>query len=85
MARGKKRDKYISKGQRPNVRKDIRKIMRREYLGSLEQLLNKVDAWKKDKKVMLTIPNPNKHATNQKFIRVSAKEVWGSPRPMKVF
>ena len=42
MARGKKRDKYVSKGQRPNVRKDIRKAMRREYSGSLEQLLNKV-------------------------------------------
>ena len=85
MARGKKRDKYVSKGQRPNVRKDIRKAMRREYSGSLEQLLNKVAAWKKDRKVMLTISNPNKHATNQKFIKVSAKEVWGSPRPMKVF
>ena len=29
---------YKSKGQRPNVRKDIRKMGRREYVGSINQI-----------------------------------------------
>ena len=32
---------YKSKGQRPNVRKDIRKMGRREYVGSINQIENK--------------------------------------------
>ena len=61
---------YTSKGQRPNVRKDIRKAIRRDYVGSSEQLYNKLLASKKGKKVMTTIPNPNKHNTKERFIRV---------------
>ena len=33
------RIKYVSKGQRPNVRKDIRKDMRRNYVGTWDQFL----------------------------------------------
>ena len=32
------------------------------------------------KNVVLTIPNPNKHETNKKFIKVNAREVWGNPK-----
>ena len=46
---------YTSKGQRPNVRKDIRKAIRRDYVGSSEQLYNKLLASKKGKKVMITL------------------------------
>lgn len=62
---------YTSKGQRPNVRKDIRKAIRRDYVGSSEQLYNKLLASKKGKKVMITIPNPDKHNTKARFIRVA--------------
>ena len=37
---------YVSKGQRPNVRKDIRKATRREYREDLLRVsLIKMEAW----------------------------------------
>ena len=41
---------------------------------------NKMKAWRAGKNVIVTIPNPNKKETNKKFIKVNAKEVWGSPK-----
>lgn len=48
-------------------------------LAGLRKLLNKFDAWKKGKNVMLTIDNPDTTQTNMRQIRVSARDVWGSP------
>ena len=59
-----------SKGQRPNVRKDIRKAQRRDYVGSIDQIANKLEAHLQGKKVMVTIPNPDKNNTRERFIRV---------------
>ena len=42
----------------------------------LKKMIDKMDAFRKGKNVMLTIPNPNKQATREPFIRVSAKEKW---------
>ena len=72
MARrkGGKSKGYISKGQRPNVRKDIRKAQRRDYVGSIDQIANKLEAHLQGKKVMVTIPNPDKNNTRERFIRV---------------
>ena len=61
---------YTSKGQRPNVRKDIRKAQRRDYVGSIDQIENKLEAHLQGKKVMVTIPNPDKNNTRERFIRV---------------
>ncbi len=61
---------YTSKGQRPNVRKDIRKAQRRDYVGSIDQITNKLEAHLQGKKVMVTIPNPDKNNTRERFIRV---------------
>ena len=61
---------YTSKGQRPNVRKDIRKERRRDYVGSIDQIANKLEAHLQGKKVMVTIPNPDKNNTRERFIRV---------------
>ena len=61
---------YKSKGQRPNVRKDIRKMGRREYVGSINQIENKLSAFKSGKRVMMTVPNPDKNNTKERFIRV---------------
>ncbi len=69
---------YESKGERPNVSKDIRKAMRREYLSSnLKVMLNKREAWSKGKRVMLTVPNPDKNNKKEKFVKVEASEIWG--------
>jgi hypothetical protein len=46
---------------------------------SLDRNLNQIKAWKAGKRVMLTVPNPNKNETNKRFIRVEAKQYIGAP------
>lgn len=43
-----------------------------------EHMINQLAAYKKGKRVMLTIENPDKSETNRRFIRVPATDVWGS-------
>ena len=69
---------YASKGQRPNVRKDICKAMRRDYVGSVEQMTNKIRALKRGKRVMVTVPNPNKNNTKERFVRIPMS--FGTPK-----
>ena len=80
MARkkGGKSKGFVSKGEHSNVSKHTRKLMRRQTT-ELQTALNKQEAFKQGKNVMLTIPNPNKKERNKPFIRVNAKEVWGNP------
>ena len=79
MGKKKKSDGYTSMGLHSNVSKDTLKAMRKER-SHLDTMINKYDAFKKGKNVMLTIPNPNAKAEPAKpFIRVSAKEVWPNP------
>ena len=80
MAKRKKsRAHQESKGERRNVAKSTRKQMR-DAVTPLTIMSNKMKAWRAGKNVIVTIPNPNKKATNKKFIKVNAKEVWGSPK-----
>ena len=82
MARkkGGKSKGFISQGQRPNVSRDTRNIMRREYLANdLSVSLNKQKAWAAGKNVMITIPNPIKSETNKPFVRVPVTQLWGKP------
>ena len=76
MGKKKSRSHQVSKGERKPVDPRWRKEYRREYNGSTAQMQNKLEAWLKGKRVMLTIENPNKNETNKKFIRVNANEVW---------
>ena len=87
MAKGKRSsgNTYTSKGQRPNSNRSALKAQRIEYKTSMDRLNNQVSAWRRGKKVMLTIHNPNKKETNKPFIRVSALDVWGPPREMQLF
>ena len=80
MARkkGGKSKGFISKGEHSNVSKHTRKLMRRQTT-ELQTALNKQEAFRRGKNVMLTIPNPNKGESNKPFIRVNAKEVWRNP------
>tara|TARA_Y100000996_G_scaffold401595_1_gene372693 strand:+ start:701 stop:973 length:273 start_codon:yes stop_codon:yes gene_type:complete len=80
MAKRKKsRAHQESKGERRNVAKSTRKQMR-DAVTPLTIMSNKMKAWRAGKNVIVTIPNPNKKETNKKFIKVNAKEVWGSPK-----
>jgi hypothetical protein len=76
LGKKRQRTKYVSKGERKPIDPRWRKEYRREYNGSTAQMQNKLEAWLKGKKVMLTIENPNKNETNKKFIRVNANNVW---------
>ena len=64
------RNSYKSKGQRPNVSKNIRKAIRRDYLASGQRLANPQKAFALGKRVMVTIPNPDKSNTKARFIRL---------------
>jgi hypothetical protein len=72
---------YTSKGERPNVSKNTRKAMRREYIDNhkLERLNNQIAAWKAGKNVMVTVPNKGGDIKKMPFVRVNAREVWGNP------
>ena len=80
MAKRKKsRAHQVSKGERSNVNKKVCNAMRGDT-SQLQRTINQRAAWVKGKNVMVTIPNPNEQETNKKFIRVNAKDVWGSPK-----
>ena len=70
---GKKRSRasQTSKGERRNVVNGLG-----DDRSEMKKILDKMDAFRKGKNVMLTIPNPNKSETKKPFIRVNAKEKW---------
>lgn len=70
MGKKRLRAKYTSKGERNNSRKDVTKLLRRDYMNSIERDLNQQKALASGKNVVFTVPNPNKTETNQRFIRV---------------
>lgn len=78
MGKKSKGRNYTSKGERPTVTKSVRKAIRR-VMTPEERYVNQVRAWRAGKRVMLTMPNPNAAQTNKPFVRVEAREVWGSP------
>lgn len=84
MARGKRSsgNNYTSKGERPNSNRSALKAVRLEYKNSMSRLNSQVAAWRRGKRVMLTIHNPDKKETNKPFIRLNAIDVWGHPREM---
>ena len=86
MAKGKRSSgkNYVSKGERPSVSKNILKSIRLDYMQTDARLANQVKAWRAHKDVMLTIPNPDKKNTKERFLRVPAIDVWGYPRDMQI-
>lgn len=78
--KGGKSKGFISQGIHSNVRRSVLKAMRQDYMASGERLANQRAAWAKGRNVVLTIENPNKNQTNKRFIRVNARDLWGSPK-----
>jgi hypothetical protein len=77
--KGGKSKGYVSSGQ-VGTNRQLKKQARREWMVSWDRLEAQRSAWKKGKRVMLTIPNPNQSETKKPFVRVEAKTVWGDPR-----
>ena len=80
MGKKKSRASQTSKGLGSNVGSWVRKAMKRD-VSPIIKLGRKQEAFNKGKKVMVTIPNPDKQATRERFIRVDAKEVWKKSMP----
>lgn len=57
--------------------KDLRRDRRANFALRYE---NQRKAWKRGKKVMVTIKNPVDTETNKRFVRVLATVLWGDPR-----
>jgi hypothetical protein len=72
--KGGKSSGVVSAGIHSNVSTATRRAMRADYMASGERLMNQLDAFRKGKRVMVTIPNPNENETSKRFIRVTAKE-----------
>lgn len=72
--KGGKSKGFISQGLHSNVSKRTRNAVRKEYMASGDRLLNQRAAFDAGKNVMVTIPNPNPHETNKRFIRVPAQD-----------
>ena len=71
MGKKSSRTSQTSKGERRSVANGLG-----DDRTELKKMLDKMDAFRKGKNVMLTIPNPIKSETNKPFIRVNAKEKW---------
>ena len=76
MAKKKIRSKYTSKGQNNNVASSTIKAVRRE-IDAIDKLINKLNAWSKGRRTMVTIENPNPNETNKRYIRQEGNIVFG--------
>ena len=83
MGKKKSRATETSKGERRSVSKSVTKAVRRDYIEfkHIERMSNQIEAFRKGKNVMVTIPNPNTNETNKPFVRVNAKDVWKFNKP----
>jgi hypothetical protein len=77
MGRKKSRASVKSKGSMNSVSKNTKRIMRIEKKADLMQkMLNKLDAWKKGKNVIV---HEEGKTTRESVIRKDARDVWGNP------
>ena len=70
-----------SNNKRRNVNKWSTKTMKKNK-GRYERVLNQLNAFRRGKNVVLTIPNPNKTERAKPFIKVNAKDVWSNDKYM---
>ena len=80
MGKKRTRSKQVSKGtthQNPKrLGNRISKEIKKEYRKSGTRSYNQLLAHMKGKNVILTIENPDKNNTKERFIKVKSKEVW---------
>ena len=77
--KGGKSKGFISQGQRPNVKHNVLKAVRRDITPS-EKMAIVMSAYLAGRNPWVTIANPNNKQTNAKYIRVKAEDLWGSPK-----
>ena len=70
-----------SNNKKRNVNKWATRTMKKDK-GRYERVLNQLNAFRRGKNVVLTIPNPNKTERAKPFIKVNAKDVWSNDKYM---
>ena len=68
MAKKRERSKYTSKGERQSVSQKTLNAMRADRAS--DRVMDQLKAFRKNKRVMVTIPNPDKSNTKERFIKV---------------
>lgn len=77
MGRKKSRASVKSKGSMNSVSKNIKRMMRSDTKANkMRTMLNKLDAWKKGKNVIV---HEEGKSTRESVIRKDARDVWGDP------
>ena len=77
MGRKKSRTSVKSKGSMNSVSKNTKRMMRADKKADIAQkMLNKLDAWKKGKNVIV---HEEGKTTRESIIRKDARDVWGDP------
>ena len=77
MGRKKSRASVKSKGSMNSVSKNTKRMMRADKKADIAQkMLNKLDAWKKGKNVIV---HEEGKSTRESVIRKDARDVWGDP------
>ena len=79
MGKKSSRNTYQSKGERPNVKRNILNAVRRDVTPS-QKMEHIMTAYLKGRNPWLTVPNSNTNETNKKFIRVKSEDLWGNPK-----
>lgn len=79
---GKKRIRktQTSKGQRRSIVAGVKEA--RQGRSEVEKALNKLEAWRKGQNPWITVPGT---ASNARFIRVRANNLWGDPKKSSSF
>lgn len=74
MAKGKRSSgkTYVSKG--------IVGTTKNKNTDPAKRLSYQLKAWLAGKNVVLTIANPDKNNTKERFIKVNARDHWGNPK-----
>ena len=77
MGRKKSRASVKSKGSMNSVSKNTKRMMRADKKADIAQkMLNKLDAWKKGKNVIV---HEEGKTTRESIVRKDARDVWGNP------
>jgi uncharacterized protein YciW len=79
MSAPKTKTKYVSKGERRSIAKDVCKAVKRER-SAIDYWTIKQKAWEKGQNPWIVVPNGNTSDTRAKFVRVRAETEWGDPR-----
>ena len=66
-------------GKRSNVSRWVRKAQRKDRT-KLERISAQLCAFRKNKNVVLVVPNSNPHEKNKPFKRINAKDVWSNEK-----